>query len=134
MEYQAKLFVVFTEPEVSVVGFAKEEASAAGIHSAMGTYPFADREKPVAMEIHGSEKLIIKAAIREICGGTVVGPHASDFIHEMVVAIAYRLTPAQPAVIPHYNPTWSEIRTYPAEELAERWGSVTEGSLSKGAA
>lgn len=128
MEYLAKLFVVFTEPEVSVVGFAKEEAPVAGLHSAMGTYPFADHEKPVVMEIHGSEKLIIKAATREICGGTVVGPHAGDFIHEMVVAIAYRLTPAQPAVIPHYNPTWSEIRTHPAEELAERWGRVTAGS------
>jgi pyruvate/2-oxoglutarate dehydrogenase complex dihydrolipoamide dehydrogenase (E3) component len=39
-------------------------------------------------------------------------------IHEIVVAMAGRMTVHQFVAIPHYHPTLSEIWTYPAEELA----------------
>jgi hypothetical protein len=48
----------------------------------------------------------------------VVGPEASELIHEIVVAMHFRATAAALASIPHYHPTLSEIWTYPAEELA----------------
>jgi len=38
-------------------------------------------------------------------------------IHEVVVALAARMTAAQLGRVPHYHPTLSEIWTYPAEEL-----------------
>ena len=53
-----------------------------------------------------------------LIGGAVVGPHASELIHEVVVALQYHATAAEFARIPHYHPTLSEIWTYPAEELA----------------
>jgi len=50
----------------------------------------------------------------------VVGPHASDLIHEPMVVMRYQGTAKEMAEMPHYHPTLSEIWTYPAEEIAEK--------------
>jgi pyruvate/2-oxoglutarate dehydrogenase complex dihydrolipoamide dehydrogenase (E3) component len=50
----------------------------------------------------------------------VVGPHASDLIHEPMAVMRYRGTAKEMAEMPHYHPTLSEIWTYPAEEIAEK--------------
>jgi pyruvate/2-oxoglutarate dehydrogenase complex dihydrolipoamide dehydrogenase (E3) component len=71
-------------------------------------------------ETDGFVKLIADATQGHILGGAVVGPEASELIHEIVVAMAFHATAAQLAVIPHYHPTLSEIWTYPAEEIADR--------------
>jgi len=119
MNYRLKLFAVFTDPEVGVVGMSEEEAKKARIEVVAATYPFIDHGKSLVMgETHGFVKLIMDVKSGEICGGAVVGPHASELIHEVVVAMAFRATPAQFARIPHYHPTLSEIWSYPAEELA----------------
>lgn len=121
MDYRLNLFAVFTDPEVGVVGLSEEEAARNQIPVAVATYPFADHGKSLVMgETHGFVKLIMNLNTGEICGGAVVGPHASELIHEVVVAMACHATPAQFAKVPHYHPTLSEIWTYPAEELAER--------------
>jgi pyruvate/2-oxoglutarate dehydrogenase complex dihydrolipoamide dehydrogenase (E3) component len=121
MDYRLKLFAVFTDPEVGVVGMSEDEAAKQGIAVVAAKYPFADHGKSLVMgETHGFVKLIMDLESGEICGGAVVGPHASELIHEVVVAMAFRSTPAQFAKIPHYHPTLSEIWSYPAEELAER--------------
>ena len=42
-----------------------------------------------------------------------------ELIHEIVIAMAKRMTVAELAAIPHYHPTLAEIWSYPAEDLAE---------------
>jgi pyruvate/2-oxoglutarate dehydrogenase complex dihydrolipoamide dehydrogenase (E3) component len=64
--------------------------------------------------------LIADASSGTILGGAVVGPEASELIHEIVVAMAFNATAGQLALVPHYHPTLSEIWTYPAEDLDER--------------
>jgi pyruvate/2-oxoglutarate dehydrogenase complex dihydrolipoamide dehydrogenase (E3) component len=54
----------------------------------------------------------------EILGASVVGPEATELIHEVVVAMHFRCTVRQFLTIPFYHPTLSEIWSYPAEELA----------------
>jgi pyruvate/2-oxoglutarate dehydrogenase complex dihydrolipoamide dehydrogenase (E3) component len=51
-------------------------------------------------------------------GAQVVGPHASDLIHEFAAVMHFKGTVRDLAAIPHYHPTLAEIVTYPAEELA----------------
>ena len=70
-------------------------------------------------ETEGFVKFLASEESGEIVGGAVVGPHASELIHEIVVAMRFRATARQLMEIPHYHPTLSEIWTYPAEELAE---------------
>ncbi len=68
----------------------------------------------------GFVKLTANSETGEILGGTCVGPIGGELIHEIVVAMANRMTVHELAVVPHYHPTLAEIWTYPAEELAEQ--------------
>lgn len=119
IDYRLRLFAVFTQPEAAMVGLTEREATERGLDFAAATYPFADHGKSM---VHGKTdgfvKLIADRKSGELLGGAVVGPHASELIHEVVVALRYRATAAQFLKIPHYHPTLSEIWTYPAEELA----------------
>ncbi len=121
MDYRLKLFAVFTEPQVGMAGLTEAEARKAGLDAVAAKYPFNDHGKSLIMnETDGFVKLVADRKSGEILGGAVVGPHASDLIHEVVVAMRFHATAAQFAAIPHYHPTLSEIWTYPAAELAER--------------
>ncbi len=118
IDFRLKLFAVFTEPQVASVGQTEHEAR--DLNPLVAKYPFDDHGKSIVMgETLGFVKLIAHPQSREILGGAVVGPHASDLIHEVVVAMRFRATASQLAAIPHYHPTLSEIWTYPASEIAE---------------
>jgi pyruvate/2-oxoglutarate dehydrogenase complex dihydrolipoamide dehydrogenase (E3) component len=119
IDYRLRLFAVFTQPEAAMVGLSEREATELGIDFAAAAYPFDDHGKSI---VHGKTdgfvKLLADRKTGELLGGAVVGPHASELIHEVVVALRYRATAAEFVKIPHYHPTLSEIWTYPAEELA----------------
>jgi len=118
-DYRLKLFAVFSDPEVAVVGRSEAELRAAGVAFRTASHPFNDHGKSLCMgETDGFVKLIAAADGGEILGGACVGPHAAEIIHEIVVAMRFRATAVQLAETPHYHPTLSEIWTYPAEELA----------------
>ena len=67
----------------------------------------------------GFVKLLADPKTGEIIGGSCVGPSGGELIHEVVAAMAKRMTVHEFATMPHYHPTLAEIWTYPAEELAE---------------
>jgi pyruvate/2-oxoglutarate dehydrogenase complex dihydrolipoamide dehydrogenase (E3) component len=120
IDYTLKLFAVFTKPEVATVGLAACEAQELGIPFAQAVYPFSDHGKSMVRgETDGFVKLLAAGPERKLIGGAVVGPDASELIHEIVVAMSFGATAAQLAAIPHYHPTLSEIWSYPAEALAE---------------
>jgi len=119
MDYRLKLYVVFAEPQVAVVGLSETEAKARNIDYLVSSYPFCDHGKSLIMnETEGFVKLLADKTTREILGACTAGPHASELIHEVVVAMRFRATAGQLATTPHYHPTLSEIWLYPAEELA----------------
>lgn len=121
MDYRLALFGVFTEPQVAAVGLSESAAARQGIDVITADYPFDDHGKSIVMgETHGCVKLVADPKTGELLGGACVGPHATELIHEIVVAMAFRSTAAQLAAIPHYHPTLSEIWTYPAEDLAAK--------------
>ncbi|MBJ7259181.1 MAG: NAD(P)/FAD-dependent oxidoreductase [Chthoniobacterales bacterium] len=119
IDYRLRLFAVFTQPEAAMVGLTEREAAGLGLDFAAATYPFADHGKAMVNgKTDGFVKLIADRKTGQLIGGAVVGAHASELIHEVVVAMRYRATAAEFLKIPHYHPTLSEIWTYPAEELA----------------
>ena len=120
MDYRMALFGVFCEPQVAGVGPSEASLKKGGVPFVSASYPFNDHGKSMVMgETEGFVKLLAHRETGEILGGSVVGPHATEIIHEIVVAMAFRSTARQLAAIPHYHPTLSEIWTYPAEELAD---------------
>ena len=121
MDCRLLISVVFTEPQVACVGLTEKEAEARGIPFLAASYPFNDHGKSLIMEAKdGFVKLLADPKSGEILGGACVGPTGGELIHEIVAAMAKRMTVQELAVMPHYHPTLAEIWTYPAEELAER--------------
>ena len=118
-DYRLKLLAIFSEPGMAMAGLTEAEARAEGIPFLSANYPFNDHGKSmVEGQLDGFVKLLVHAGTREIIGASVVGPHAAELIHEVVVAMHFRATAGELSRIPHYHPTLSEIWTYPAEELA----------------
>ncbi len=121
MEYRLLTAVVFTEPQVGVVGLTEKVARERGVPFLAASYPFNDHGKSLIMEaLDGFVKLLADPVTGEILGGACVGPLGGELIHEIGVAMQARLTVAALAATPHYHPTLAEIWTYPAEELAVR--------------
>jgi pyruvate/2-oxoglutarate dehydrogenase complex dihydrolipoamide dehydrogenase (E3) component len=119
MDYRLRLVAIFSHPELAYVGLTEKEARADSRRIRVATYPFDDHGKSMIRgETDGLVKLIADSETHEIVGGAVVGPEASELIHEIVVAMHFRAKASDLAAIPHYHPTLSEIWTYPAEELA----------------
>ena len=120
MDYRLKLEVIFTSPEVAGVGYSEKECREKGWEIITASYPFADHGKSMVMgATDGFVKLIALKQRGEIVGAQVVGPHASDLIHEPLAIMRYRGTAEEMMSLPHYHPTLSEIWTYPAETIVE---------------
>ena len=120
MDYRLKLEVIFTSPEAAGVGYSEKECREKGWEIVTARYPFADHGKSMAMgATEGFVKLIALKQRGEIVGAQVVGPHASDLIHEPLAIMGYRGTAEEMMNLPHYHPTLSEIWTYPAEAIVE---------------
>jgi len=121
VDYRLKALVTFTDPEIASVGLTETEAAAQGIDFLAASYPFNDHGKAI---IGGHEfgfvKLLAEKGRGEIIGAEIIGPHASDLIHELIAVMRYRGTVQELAIMPHYHPTLAEIVTYPAEEIAGR--------------
>jgi pyruvate/2-oxoglutarate dehydrogenase complex dihydrolipoamide dehydrogenase (E3) component len=119
MDYRLLIAVVFTEPQVASVGLVEKEAALRNIPHLAASYPFNDHGKSLIMEAgDGFVKLLADPKSGEILGGACVGPMGGELIHEIVAAMAKRMTVHELAGMPHYHPTLAEIWTYPAEELA----------------
>jgi len=119
MDYRLLIVIVFTEPQVAFVGLTEKEAKAQGISFLAASYPFNDHGKSLIMEAKdGFVKLLAEPKTGEILGGSCVGPVGGELLHDIVVAMAKRMTVHELAAVPHYHPTLAEIWTYPAEELA----------------
>ena len=118
MDYRLRLFGVFTEPQAAAVGMNEAAAAASGRPWRAASYPFADHGKSMVMgETEGFVKMIADTETGEILGASVVGPEATELIHQPAAAMRFRSTVRQFLDIPLYHPTLSEIWSYPAEEL-----------------
>jgi pyruvate/2-oxoglutarate dehydrogenase complex dihydrolipoamide dehydrogenase (E3) component len=121
--YRLKMAVVFTQPEAAWCGWTEKELREKGIAYRSASHPFNDHGKSMIMGAkYGFVKLLASARSGEILGGQIVGPCASDLIHEVVMAMRFRCTVHQFKAVPHYHPTLAEILTYPAEDLSGQLG------------
>jgi len=121
VNYRLLTRVVFTDPQIGVVGFGEKEATAKNIPYLTARYPFDDHGKSLIMDAQdGFVKLLADPASGEILGGCCIGPMGGELIHEIIAAMAGHLTVQDLSAMPHYHPTLAEIWTYPAEDLAGR--------------
>jgi pyruvate/2-oxoglutarate dehydrogenase complex dihydrolipoamide dehydrogenase (E3) component len=121
VDYRLKTVVTFTDPEIALVGLTEAEAAAQGIDFFSAKYPFKEHGKAlIGGHEFGFVKLLAEKSRGEIIGAEIIGPHASDLIHELIAVMRYKGTVQELAAMPHYHPTLAEIVTYPAEEIMEK--------------
>jgi pyruvate/2-oxoglutarate dehydrogenase complex dihydrolipoamide dehydrogenase (E3) component len=117
----SKTHTVFTDPQVAIVGDTEKELQRAATPYVVASYPFNDHGKAISIgKTKGFVKMMADPNDGRILGAAILGPHGSDLIHEMIVALYYRSTVFDFVKIPHLHPTLAEIWTYPAEELVEK--------------
>jgi len=115
------LAVIFIEPQVACVGLSERLAATRNVPYLSAVHPFSDLGKALIMgATDGFVKLLANPQSGEILGAACIGPYGGELIHEIVVAIAKRMSVHELAALPHYHPTLAEIWTYPAATLAAR--------------
>ena len=121
-----KAQVIFTDPQVANVGLSERECQAHHLPFLVASHPFNDHGKSLCLgELHGHVKILCHPHSGEILGGHIVGPEASELIHEIIAVMFFHGTVRDLIRIPHYHPTLAEILTYPAEELANQLPSAS---------
>ncbi len=109
MDYRAVPSPVFTEPELATVGMSEKEAREAGYDVITGKFPFRPLGKAMAMgQQEGLVKIVSERKYGEVLGVHIVGPHASDLIHEGVAAIKLESTVEELMTMIHAHPTLAE--------------------------
>jgi dihydrolipoamide dehydrogenase len=102
--------VIFTSPEVALVGITEAEAKEQGLEVSTGKFHFRGMGKALASnETEGFVKIIADKATDRILGAQCAGPHATDLISEMVIAVREELTAEELGHTVHAHPTFAEV-------------------------
>jgi pyruvate/2-oxoglutarate dehydrogenase complex dihydrolipoamide dehydrogenase (E3) component len=121
LDHRLDAEVVFTDPQVAVVGLNDAACHAGKIPHLTASYPFADHGKSLCLGAsHGFVKLLCEPTTGELLGAQIVGPEAGELIHELIAVMYYHGTASDLLRMPHYHPTLAEIVTYPAESIVEQ--------------
>lgn len=108
-EYSVIPSAIFTMPEVASVGITEKTAKEQGLSVKVGKFPFGANGKALTQgERRGFVKIITEEKTGIILGGAIIGPHATDLIHEVAVAVKNKLTAEQVINTVHAHPTTAE--------------------------
>lgn len=109
IDYSVVPAAIFTSPEIASVGLREHQAVEKGINIRTGHFQFRALGKAHAMgEISGFVKIVANAKDDRVLGGHIIGPHASDLIHEVSLAIKAGLKVKDIANTIHAHPTLAE--------------------------
>jgi dihydrolipoamide dehydrogenase len=101
--------VVYTWPEIAVVGLTETQAKESGRPIKVGRFPFsANGRARTAGESTGFVKFVADAVTDEILGCHMIGPNVSEMIPEVVLAMEYRGSSEDIGITVHAHPTLSE--------------------------
>jgi len=117
MDYKVVPWAVFTSPEIGTVGMSESEARDKGYNACFGLFPFSNSGKAyITGETEGFIKIINDKDTGEILGARMIGPRASDLVHEIAVAMHGELVVDDVATTIHSHPTLSESVMEAAED------------------
>jgi dihydrolipoamide dehydrogenase len=109
MNYGAIPNCVYTSPEIASVGITQSQAEKNRIEVSVGVFSFAGNGKAISMgEAEGFIKVVAHKTTKEILGSQMVGPHVTDIIAQMAIAIENKLTVYEVAGTVFAHPTLSE--------------------------
>ncbi len=101
--------VVYTSPEVAVVGKTEEQLKKENINYKVGKFPFlANSRAKVNNETDGFVKILADTKTDRVLGVHMIGPHTGDMIAEMALAMEFGASAEDIARTCHAHPTHTE--------------------------
>ncbi|WFD09472.1 dihydrolipoyl dehydrogenase [Tepidibacter hydrothermalis] len=108
IDYTAIPRCVYTEPEVAGVGLTEKQLQEKGIQYKIGKFEFRGLGKAQAIgKFQGFIKILADNEDK-VVGASIVGPHATDLLTELTLAVHLGLTVEQVGDVIHPHPTLSE--------------------------
>ncbi len=101
--------VIFTDPQVAVVGLTDEEAVAAGIACNCNAIPLSAVPRAGAIrDTRGVIKMVLDGTTRRVVGVSMLGGNAGEVIHEAAMALRFGATTDDFIDLIHVYPTMAE--------------------------
>jgi len=101
--------VVYTSPEVAMVGKTEEQLKSENKTYKVGKFPFlANSRAKVNNETEGFVKILADSNTDKILGAHIIGPHCGDMIAEMALAMEFGASAEDIARTCHAHPTHTE--------------------------
>jgi dihydrolipoamide dehydrogenase len=109
INYDAIPGVVYTEPEIAMVGRTEEQLKEAGIEYKKGTFPYMANGRARALNAtEGKVKILADAKTDRVLGVHIIGARAGDLIAEAVAAIEFGASAEDLRRTSHAHPTLAE--------------------------
>ncbi|CAI5498825.1 unnamed protein product [Closterium sp. Naga37s-1] len=101
--------IIYTHPEVAMLGMTEEELQATGMEYTVGKFPFKANSRARAMgEVEGFVKILADKETDLVLGAHILGPSAGELIMECVLAMEHGATTLDLARTCHAHPTLTE--------------------------
>jgi len=118
MDYNVVPSCIFTSPEIASVGLTADMAKAKGIEVKVGSFSFMALGKALAMgEAEGLVRLVADAKTDKLLGAQMMGPHTTDLIAEVALAVKLGATAEQVSETIHAHPTLAESVMEASEDV-----------------
>lgn len=134
-DYRVVPWVTYSDPELARVGLTEQQARDQGLEVDVLRFSFSDIDRALAeVETAGEMKLISRKG--KILGATILGPHAGELIHEIVLAMQAGLKIGDISATIHAYPTLAQIsrrtvNTYYGEKLFSERTRKVVGWINK---
>ena len=101
--------VIYTSPEVAVIGKTEEQLKAENVNYKIGKFPFlANSRAKVNNETDGFVKILADSKTDRVLGVHMIGPHTGDMIAEVALAMEFGASSEDIARTCHAHPTHTE--------------------------
>ena len=109
VDYNLVPGIIYTSPEVAVIGKTEEELKAGGIAYNKGTFPLMANSRAKAIShTDGMVKILSDKSTDKILGAHMIGHEAGTVIHELSIAMGFGASSEDVARICHGHPTVNE--------------------------
>lgn len=130
-ERMAALGVVFSDPEIALVGLSYQELDPM-VHC-VGEQDFAYQSRAKVLDkAHGLLRIYAERESGALVGASMVGPGAEHLAHLLAWAVQLRLTPSQALELPFYHPVLEEGVQSALRDLAKKVKRSSPGKACPG--
>lgn len=121
INYDAIPGVIYTYPEVAVVGKTEAQLKEAGIDYTKGSFPLLANSRAKANSAtDGMVKVLADAKTDRLLGCHIISPNAGEMVHEAVAILEFGGSAEDMARLSHAHPTYSEAIKEAALAVAGR--------------